>query len=110
MSSSISVSAINVDLPDLNPYCDSFNTLFLFKNDSNLMSNNFSNIFENCGKSDIGLLFVKSDLFPDLNIGTTFAVFILSGNTPVLKDLLTIFVSGFKMTSMHFLTVSILIL
>ena len=43
--SSISVSAINVDLPDLNPYCDSLNTLFLLKNDSNLLSNNFSNIF-----------------------------------------------------------------
>ena len=94
---------MNVDLPDLNPYCDSLNTLFLLKNDSNLLSSNFSKIFGNCGISDIGLLFAKSDLFPDLNIGTTFAVFMLSGNTPVLKDLLNIFVSGFTMTSMHFL-------
>ena len=54
ISSSISEGAINVDLPHQNPYCDSFNTWFLLKNDSNLLSSNCYKLLKT-GKSDISV-------------------------------------------------------
>ena len=53
--SRISASVANVELPDLNPYCDSISALCLLQNDSNLIKNIKNNIRENSGKSNIGL-------------------------------------------------------
>ena len=50
----------------------------------------------------IYIIIYMSDVFYDFNIGTIFAVFMLSGNTTVSKDLLNIFVSGCIITSIHF--------
>ena len=41
-------------------------------------------------------------LSPDLKSGITFAIFIFSGNTPVMKDKLQIYVIGFAMQLITF--------
>ena len=46
---------------------------------------------------------------PLLNIGITFAIFILDGNTPVLNEILQMCARGLQITDTTFATVSMLI-
>ena len=50
--------------------------------------NKFSNIFENCEIIEIGPLLEKSELFPFLNNGINFAIFISLGDMPVENEIL----------------------
>ena len=64
---------------------------------SSLLLNIFSNILKNCGNNKTGnLQFVKTYFSPDLNKGTTFATFILSGKQPLVNDKLYICIKKVK--------------
>lgn len=57
----------------------------------------FSRIFDKIGRTDIGLYFSGSDVFPDLKIGEILANFQLEGKLPVWNDRLIMWHNVFEM-------------
>ena len=86
-----SIRASDVDIFVLHPYWLLHRRLYLLMKESNLIPNNFSRIFENCGNRDTGLYLVIYCFPFALYNGITFAIFLSFGNIPDVSDILHIY-------------------